>query len=105
MFNKCDFLIGDDKSVVVVVPQAVPKGEQLTIRISDDVVSFYKAGEILFGRVECACVKTLRCLRKKQRVGLIEALDGKMSFPVYIAATAKIVTDIRSFAEYETRAA
>lgn len=105
MFNKCEFLIGDDKSVVIVVPQAVPKGEQLTIRIAEDMVSFYKTGELLFGRVQCQCVKTLRCLRKKQRIGLIEAIDGKMNFPVYIAATARVEGGLSSFADYETRAA
>ena len=88
MFNDCEFILGKDKSLVVIVPQAVPKGESITIRVVDNVVSFYKSGDELIGSVACVCAKTLRCLAKKKRVGIIEAINGRPSFPIYIAATA-----------------
>jgi len=93
MFNSCEFIIGKDKSLVVVVPQSVPKGVAITMRVVGNAVFFYKNDESLFGRVICECTKTLRCLRKKKRVGLIEALDGAVKFPVYIAAIANIHVD------------
>tara|TARA_R110002124_G_scaffold129483_1_gene290813 strand:- start:112106 stop:112426 length:321 start_codon:yes stop_codon:yes gene_type:complete len=91
MFNKCEFIIGKDKSLVIMVPEAVPKGEAMTITVSDDKISFYRAGAELIGEVFCVCEKTRRCLRKKSRVGLIEAINGRPSFPVYIATTARVV--------------
>jgi hypothetical protein len=90
VFNDCEFIIGHDNSLVVIVPQNVPKDDALTMRIVDNVVSFYKSDEVLFGRVICVCPKTLRCLRKKTRIGLIEAINGRPQFPVYIAATARV---------------
>ncbi len=105
MFNECEFIIGKDKSLVVVVPQSVPKGEAITIRVVDQTLFFYKSDESLFGRVTCECAKTLRCLRKKKRVGLIEALGGAIKFPVYIAAIAQIQMDTTAYNAYSRDAA
>jgi hypothetical protein len=83
--------MGKDKSLVIMVPEAMPKGEAMTITVSDDYVSFYKSGDVLIGQVLCVCAKTRRCLRKKTRIGLIEAINGRPSFPVYISTTARVI--------------
>lgn len=105
MFNDCEFILGKDKSLVVIVPQAVPKGEAITIRVIDDTVSFYKSADELIGRVVCACAKTLRCLANKKRVGIIEAIGGRPSFPIYISATAHVETAPHALAAMASKAA
>lgn len=105
MFNDCDFINGSENSLVVIVPAEIPKGEKITLRVHEDTISFFKSGEILFGRVVCNCQKTLRNLRKRRRVGLIEAVNGRPSFPVYISATARVERVITDYALNEEKVA
>tara|TARA_R110002126_G_scaffold13118_4_gene56902 strand:- start:50160 stop:50507 length:348 start_codon:yes stop_codon:yes gene_type:complete len=105
VFDDCEFIIGHDNSMVVIVPQSVPKGEALNLHIAGDVVSFYKEDGALFGRINCTCPKTLRCLRKKKRIGLIESLGGAIKFPTYISAIANVDVDALAYNGYTKNAA
>ena len=43
VFNRCDFLLGEGQSVVIVVPAHLPYAETYTVAVTQDQIKF-KAG-------------------------------------------------------------
>ncbi|MCB9989674.1 MAG: hypothetical protein H6868_10150 [Rhodospirillales bacterium] len=40
MFNRCDFLLGEGQSVVIVVPAHLPYAETYTVAVTEDTIKF-----------------------------------------------------------------
>lgn len=90
MFNRCDFLMGENDSIVIAVPNRVPKDNNLTLVVYRDGLMFYHGDEVIIGDVPCEHREVLKRLVNKQRVGLIEVIENEPTFPVYIAAVANV---------------
>lgn len=89
MFNQCSFILGEDESIIIAVPGSVPKDMPLCVEVGQDSVSFFM-GQQHVGQVHMPHEKVLKRLASKQKVGLIEVIDGKPNFPAYIALVADI---------------
>lgn len=91
MFNRCDFLLGENDSIVIAVPKQVPKDQPLTLVVYRDGLKFYHGEEDnVIGDVACAQNEVLKRLARKDKVGLIEVTGDAPGFPVYIAAVANV---------------
>ena len=88
MFQRCDFLMGKDNSVVIVIPEHLPKAETYTVSVSSKDIRFradydciaeilYQGGEI-FKRIAGAI-----------QVGLVE-YSGLGDFPDHITNVAYV---------------
>jgi hypothetical protein len=40
MFDSCDFLMGKDQSIVIVIPAHLPKAETYTVSLTDHNITF-----------------------------------------------------------------
>ncbi len=89
MFNKCDFILGENDSIVIIVPTQLPKNVPLTVEVYKDTIVF-RSGESALADVACPRLDIVQRLMNKAKVGLIEFLNGSPKFPVYISAVASI---------------
>lgn len=89
MFEKCDFILGENDSIVIVVPGQLPKGLPLTLEIHSDMLLF-RSGENAIGGYSGARRDVIQRLMGRAKVGLIEFLNGVPSFPAYITAVAEV---------------
>lgn len=89
-FNRCDFLMNKrNNSVVVVVPQQLPKDADLTLRLKGHDIIF-RSGDEDYTKVKVFDKSVIDRLAEHQQVGIIETDDGKPQFPAYITAVANI---------------
>jgi hypothetical protein len=88
MFDTCDFLMGDNDSIVIAIPGQVPKGENLTLILYRNGLMF-RHGDTTIGDVSCGHREVFKRLSKRDKVGLIEVTEDP-GFPIYIAAVADI---------------
>lgn len=89
MFKKCDFILGENDSIVIIVPTQLPKNIPLTLEVYKDTIVF-RSGDNMFADVACPRKDILQRLMNKAKVGLIEFMNGAPKFPVYISAVANI---------------
>lgn len=89
MFEKCDFILGENDSIVIIVPTQLPKNAPLTVEVYRDNIVF-RSGESPFAGVSCHRLDVVQRLVNKAKVGLIEFMHGAPQFPVYISAVASI---------------
>lgn len=89
MFNNCDFILGENDSIVIIVPTQIPKNLPITIEVSRDGLSFL-SGEQVVGAISCRRIDILQRIVSKARIGLIEFLNGVPKFPAYISAVANV---------------
>ena len=89
-FNKCNFLLNKkNNSVVVIVPQQLPKDADLTLRL-DGYVIIFRSGDQDYTKVKVFDKNVIHRLSEHQQVGIIEAENGEPQFPAYITAVANI---------------
>ncbi|MAM35183.1 MAG: hypothetical protein CMH28_08925 [Micavibrio sp.] len=89
MFERCSFIMGDDESILIIVPVNIPKDEPLTIEVSPTHLMF-RLGEELFADIECCKRDVYERLLTKQKVGLVEITEESPDFPPYISLVAAI---------------
>ncbi len=89
MLNNCDFILGDNDSIVIVVPTQLPKDAALTCEVHRSGIIF-RSGEVTVGDIACERLEILQCLISKAKVGLIEFVNGVPKFPAYISAVANV---------------
>lgn len=89
MFHQCDYILGEHDSIVIVVPERLPKDLPLTLEVHRGGIVF-RSGEEAVADVVCERVDILQRLVSKARVGLVEFLNGAPSFPAYISAVADV---------------
>ena len=89
-FNRCDFLLSKrNNSVVVIVPQQLPKDNNLTLRLDGHNIIF-RSGDEDYTKVKVFDRSVIDRLAEHQQVGIIEADNGKPQFAAYITAVAHI---------------
>ena len=93
MFRSCDFILGDNDSIVIIVPTQLPKDQPLIVEVHKKGIIF-KSGEHEVGDIACDRVDVLQRLVSKVKVGMIEFLDESPRFPAYITAVAAIEVHI-----------
>lgn len=89
LFHECDFILGDNNSIVIVVPTQIPKDLPITLEVHRDNLIF-RSGEDMVGNMPCRRTDILQRIVSKARIGLIEFLNGVPKFPVYISAVANV---------------
>ncbi len=89
MINNCDFILGENDSIVIVVRSSLPKGEPLTCEVHPSSLVF-RSGEHPLGNIACQNSDVISRLITKAKVGFIEFINGAPNFPVYISSVANI---------------
>lgn len=89
MFHNCDFILGENDSIVIVVPTQIPKDLPITIEVHKDMIVFL-SGENKVGDMACRRLDVLQRIVSKAKIGLIEFLNGVPRFPAYISAVANV---------------
>lgn len=89
MLNSCDFILGENDSIVIVIPTQLPKDQPLTLEVHNRGIVF-RSGDEEVGDIACERNDVLQRLVNKAKVGLIEFLNGVPRFPAYISAVATI---------------
>ena len=89
MFYKCDFILGDNNSIVIALPDHIPKGVPITLEVHRNTIVFM-AGEEKVGDIPCGRRDILQRIVSKAKIGLIEFLSDAQRFPVYISAVATV---------------
>ena len=89
MLNNCDFILGENNSIVIVVPTEFPKSGPLTCEVHKFGLIFRMNDEAI-GDITCHRRDILQRLVDKARVGLIEFMQGAPKFPAYITSVADI---------------
>lgn len=89
MLDNCDFILGENDSIVIVVPVSLPKGIPLTCEVHKFGLVF-RSGEDAIGNVTCHRQDILQRLVTKAKVGFIEFINGTPSFPAYISSVANV---------------
>lgn len=89
MFHKCDFILGENDSIVIIVPTQIPKELPITLEVHKNMIVFL-AGEMKVGDMSCERLDILQRIVSKARIGLIEFLNGVPRFPAYISAVANV---------------
>ena len=95
MFERCNFIMGDDGSILIIVPVNIPKDEPLTIEVSPTHLMF-RLGEEMFADIECGKQDVYERLLTKQKVGLVEITEENPDFPPYISLVANIMERARA---------
>ena len=90
MLNSCDFILGENDSIVIVLPTQLPKGLPLTLEVYNGNIIFRSGEDNVVGDVACDRNDILQRLMNKAKVGLIEFLNGVPRFPAYISAVANV---------------
>lgn len=97
MFSQCDFILGENDSIVIVVPDQLPKDMPLTLEVHNRGIVF-RSGEDQIADVACERSDILQRLVTKTKVGMVEFLNGIPRFPAYISAVANIEVMIEAAA-------
>lgn len=89
MLTSCDYILGKNGSIVVVVPEQLPRMGAVSLEVHDDLILFRSGGELI-GNVPCERQDILDRLVQNKKVGLVEFADGVPRFPAYITAVADV---------------
>ena len=89
MFNKCDFLLGDNNSLVIIVPEFLPKDQKLVVEVQDHSLKFL-SGEEEVANIAFVGRDILARLVSKAKVGIVEFMKGTGQFPAYISVVAEV---------------
>jgi len=89
VFNKCEFLLGDDNTVLIVIPVHLPKAETYTVSFSDRDIRF-KAGYDDVAVMPYQSHEVFRRIIHNTQVGLVEYTPGIDEFPTVITNVAYV---------------
>lgn len=88
-FNRCDFLLGKDDSVVIVIPAHLPKAETYTVSVSDHDIRF-RAGYEKVAEMSYPGGDVFRKIANNTQVGLMEYPPDGGEFPGVITQLAYV---------------
>lgn len=88
MFERCDFLLGDGNSVVIVVAGHLPDAETYTVSVSDRDIKF-KAGYEDIAEMTYQGGEVFQRIANNTQVGLVEYTAGE-DFPAHITHVAYV---------------
>lgn len=89
MFNRCDFLLGKDSSVVIVIPAHLPKAETYTVSVSDRDIRF-RAGYDHVAEIPYHDGEVYQRIAQNVQIGLLEYLPGNGELPAHITHFAYV---------------
>ncbi|HEY8192139.1 MAG TPA: hypothetical protein VIG74_06920 [Alphaproteobacteria bacterium] len=75
MFKRCDFLLGTESSIVIVVPGHLPKAETYTVSVSDRDIKF-RAGYDSFAEIAYPGGDIYQRIANHTQIGIVEHLPG-----------------------------
>ena len=88
MFNRCDFLLGEGYSVVIIIPAHLPKAETYTVSVSSRDIRF-KAGYDDIAMLAYQGGEVFERIVHNTQVGLVEHIPGQ-DFPNCITNVAYV---------------
>ena len=89
MFSECDFILGENNSIVIIIPIQIPKDFPIVIEVRRNAIVF-RSGEDMVAHISCPRLDILQRIVSKTKIGLIEFLNGVPKFPAYISAVASV---------------
>lgn len=87
MFERCDFLLGEGHSIVIIVSGSLPVAETYTVSISDRDIRF-KAGYENIAELPYQGGEIFERIANNTQVGLVEYSDT--GFPQHITHVAYV---------------
>lgn len=88
MFERCDFLLGNGYSIVIIIPAALPEAETYTVSVSDSDIKF-KAGYENVAHMPYQGGEIFQRIANNTQVGLVEYTPGQ-EFPRHITHIAYV---------------
>lgn len=88
MFQRCDFLLGNNNTVVIVIPEHLPKAETYTVSVSSKDIRF-RADYDCVAEVSYQGGDIFRRIASAMQVGLVE-YPGPGDFPNAITNVAYV---------------
>lgn len=88
VFNRCDFLIGKDASVVIVIPAHLPEAETYTVSVSDSDIKF-RVGYDCVAEIPYKGGDVYKRIAQNIQIGLVEYPPGS-DFPPRITHLAYV---------------
>ncbi len=88
MFDRCDFLLGDGQSVIIVIPASLPRAETYTVSVSDSDICF-RADYNNVARLTYPGGEIFERLINNTQIGLVEFPEGT-NFPNHITRVAYV---------------
>lgn len=89
MFERCDFLLGNGYSIVIVVPANLPAADTYTVSISDKDIRF-RAGYENIAEMPYQGSEIFKRIANNTQVGLVEYTGGEEEFPTRITHVAYV---------------
>jgi hypothetical protein len=71
MFDSCDFLLGKDQSIIIVIPAHLPKADTYTVSVTDSNIRF-KAGYENIAEVNYQGGEVYKRIAGNTQIGLVE---------------------------------
>lgn len=71
MFERCDFLMGDGHSVIIVIPATLPEAETYTVSVNNEVIRF-KAGYDDIAEMAYPGGEIFERIANNTQIGLVE---------------------------------
>lgn len=100
-FDHCEFLLNKkSQSVVIIVPEFLPKEEPLSLELRQKNIVFC-LGDEDYAVVPVRRRDILERLSKMEQVGIIESENGMPEFPAYVTAVADIKKDKNAQSDIE----
>lgn len=88
MFERCDFLLGKDDSVIIVIPAHLPEADTYTVSVSDRDIKF-RAGYDNIAEIPYQGGEVFKRIAHNTQVGLVEHQAGE-DFPAHITHVAYV---------------
>ena len=88
VFERCDFLLGQGQSIVIIIPESLPAAETYTVSVSDKDIRF-KAGYEDVAQMSYQGGEIFERIANNTQVGLVE-YSGDGSFPQHITHVAYV---------------
>jgi hypothetical protein len=88
MFDSCDFLLGKDQSIIIVIPAHLPKAETYTVSVTDSEIRF-KAGYEHIAAIAYQGGEVYKRIVGHTQIGLVEYPPNE-KFPPCITQVAYV---------------
>ncbi|HTK84165.1 MAG TPA: hypothetical protein VL625_03680 [Patescibacteria group bacterium] len=88
MFDSCDFLLGKDQTIIIVIPEKLPRAETYTVSVTDKNIVF-KAGQNNVGEVPYQGEEVYKRIAGNIQIGLVE-YPPYSRFPDHITQVAYV---------------
>jgi len=88
VFERCDFLLGNGFSIVIIVPETLPEAETYTVSVSDKSIKF-RAGYEEIAEMPYQGGQIFERIANNTQIGLVTHKAGDV-FPAQISHVAYV---------------